>query len=358
MNLYPLLRPLLFRLDAEEAHGLTIKALNSVIGPKSVPVADPRLGRKVLGLAFPNPLGMAAGFDKNGQAIDAVLKLGFGFAEVGTVTPRLQEGNARPRLFRLAPDRAVINRFGFSNLGHLALREKLLARQTRNAPGIVGVNIGANKDALDRTADYVAGIEAFADIASYFTINVSSPNTPGLRDLQSRDALDQLLLNVMIARNESAGIFKRRVPVLLKIAPDMDEVALQDVADVALAHSVDGLIVSNTTVSRDGLRSREATEVGGMSGRPLFTRATQMLARTRKLVGPQMLIIGVGGIDSAETAWDKIAAGADLIQVYSGLVYEGPALVGRILKGLVRRLDQRGMSSIAEAVGTETARWV
>jgi dihydroorotate dehydrogenase len=358
MNLYPLLRPALFWLDAEYAHGLTIRALNSPFGPVSAPSTDPRLRRHLLELDFPNPLGMAAGFDKNGQAIDAVLKLGFGFAEVGTVTPRPQDGNMRPRLFRLTADRAVINRFGFSNLGHLALREKMLARQKRGLPGIVGVNIGANKDALDRIGDYVAGVGAFADVADYFTINVSSPNTPGLRDLQSRDALDQLLLNVMIARNDAAGIFKRRVPILLKIAPDMDDVALRDVTEIAVVHAVDGLIVSNTTISRAGLTSPEAAEAGGLSGRPLFTRSTQMLARTRALVGPDMVIIGVGGIDSVETAWDKIAAGADLIQVYSALVYEGPALAGRILTGLAQRLNERGMTSIAEAVGTETARWL
>jgi dihydroorotate dehydrogenase len=358
MDLYPLLRPLLFRLDAETAHGLAIQSLNSPLGPKSVPVADPRLRRDLLGLDFPNPLGMAAGFDKDGQAIDAVLKLGFGFAEVGTVTPRPQDGNPRPRLFRLPEDRGVINRFGFSNLGHSALREKLINRRKRGLPGIVGVNIGANKDAADRTADYVAGIDTFADVASYFTINVSSPNTPGLRDLQSRDALDQLLARAVVARDAMTAKAGRRVPILLKIAPDMDEIALQDIAEVALAHAVDGLIVSNTTITREGLSSPDAAEAGGLSGRPLFARATQMLARTRKLVGPQMIIVGVGGIDSPETAWAKITAGADLIQLYSGLVYEGPLLVGRILKGLAKRLDERGMVSIADAVGLETDKWL
>ena len=358
MDLYPLLRPLLFRLDAETAHGLTIKALTSPFGPQLPPPGDPRLTRHLFGLDFPNPLGMAAGFDKNGQAVDAVLGLGFGFAEVGTVTPRPQEGNPRPRLFRLTRDNGVINRFGFSNLGQAALRERLLARQKRGKSGIVGVNIGANKDALDRIADYVAGIEAFADIASYFTINVSSPNTPGLRDLQSREALDQLLLKIMLARNDARAVTSRRVPVLLKIAPDLDDVALADIAEVALAHAVDGMIVSNTTLARDGLKSAEAHETGGVSGRPLFERATRMLARTRKLIGPDLPIIGVGGIDSAETAWAKITAGADLIQVYSGLVYEGPGLVGRILAGLARRLDEHGMASISEAVGIDNARWL
>jgi dihydroorotate dehydrogenase len=358
IDFYPLLRPLLFRIDAETAHGLTIRALNSRFAPRPAATADKRLARRAFGIDFPNPLGMAAGFDKNGLAIDGVLKMGFGFAEVGTVTPRPQEGNPRPRLFRLETDHAVINRFGFANGGHIALRQRLLARQSRGLGGIVGVNIGANKDAKDRIADYVAGIEAFADLASYFTINVSSPNTPGLRDLQTRDALDQLLLNAVIIRNDCTSLHKRRVPLLLKIAPDMDDFALGDVAEIALKHGVDGLIVSNTTLGRDGLKSRLAGEVGGLSGRPLFDLSTRMLARTRKLVGPEMTIIGVGGIESAETAWDKIAAGADLIQVYSSLVYEGPALVGRILDGLVQRLIAQKRASIADVVGSEIDRWL
>jgi len=358
MDFYPLLKPLLFRLDAERAHGLTIRALNSPLGPQSVRPDDPRLGRRLIGLDFPNPLGMAAGFDKNGQAIDAVLRLGFGFAEVGTVTPRPQDGNPRPRLFRLAADRAVINRFGFANLGHGALRARLLDRQRQGFGGVVGVNIGANKDTLDRADDYVAGVEAFADIASYFTINVSSPNTPGLRDLQSREALDHLLTRITLARDDAASLKGKRVPLLLKIAPDMDEAALVDVTEMARIHAIDGMIVSNTTVARDGLVSREAAEPGGLSGRPLFERATRMLALTRTLVGPRMLIIGVGGIESVETAWAKLAAGADLIQVYSGLVYEGPSLVARILDGLLLRLNQRKMADIADVVGSEIGRWL
>jgi dihydroorotate dehydrogenase len=358
IDFYALLRPVLFRLDAEKAHGLTIKALNSPFGPQAAKADDRILGRRLIGLDFPNPLGMAAGFDKNGQAVDAVLRLGFGFAEVGTVTPRPQDGNPKPRLFRLAADRAVINRFGFANLGHAALREKLIERQRQGYGGVVGVNIGANKDTIDRIDDYVAGIEAFADVASYFTINVSSPNTPGLRDLQARDALDQLLMRVTLARDDAADLKGRRVPLLLKIAPDMDETALNDVTDMAKLHAIDGMIVSNTTLSRDGLVSREATETGGLSGRPLFERSTRMLALTRTLVGRDMLIIGVGGIESAATAWDKLAAGADLIQVYSGLVYEGPSLVQQILSGLVQRMKARKMAGIADVVGSETECWL
>lgn len=358
MDFYSLVRPLLFNLDAETAHGLTMKALNSPFWPYAAEVSDRRLRRQLFGLDFPNPIGMAAGFDKNGQAIDAVLGLGFGFAEVGTVTPRPQDGNPRPRLFRLTEDRGVVNRFGFANLGHTALHDRMLVRKIQGLGGIVGVNIGANKDALNRVADYVAGIEAFVDLASYFTINVSSPNTPGLRDLQSREALDNLLINVMIARNEAAGVAKSRVPVLLKIAPDVGEEGLQDIAEVALEREVDGLIVSNTTLARDGLKSSFAKETGGLSGRPLFEKSTRVLARMRKLVGRDMPIIGVGGIDSPQTAWTKIAAGADLIQIYSGLVYEGPSLIPRILTNFSARLKTQKFKSIADVVGTEMEKWL
>jgi dihydroorotate dehydrogenase len=358
MDLYPFLRPVLFKMDAEKAHRLTIRTLNAPWFRPSPVTVDPRLTREAIGLTFPSPLGMAAGFDKDGEAVDAVFRLGFGFAEVGTVTPKPQEGNPRPRLFRLPEDRGVINRFGFSNLGHASLRQRLLARRATGAAGIVGVNIGANKDAKDRIADYVAGIHAFADLASYFTINVSSPNTPGLRDLQARDALDQLLAGVVQARDEAADIRGRRVPLLLKIAPDMSEFGLTDVAEMAVAHKIDGLIVSNTTIARDGLTSPNRGETGGLSGRPLFEKSTRFLARTRQLVGREMLIIGVGGIDSVETAFAKIAAGADLIQLYSGLVYEGPTLAPRILTGLARKLDAGGFRSIADAVGSTMHRWL
>ncbi len=355
MSLYSLLRPAVFRLDAETAHGLTLKALNLPFAPACVAAADRSLRVDLFGLSFANPLGMAAGFDKNGEAIEGTLRLGFGFAEVGTVTPRPQPGNPRPRIFRLEADRGVINRLGFNNEGHAALRPRLAAR--RGKGGIVGVNIGANKDATDRIADYEAGISAFADLASYFTVNVSSPNTPGLRDLQARAALDDLLQRVLARRDAATETAGRRVPVLLKISPDMDEAGYADVAEVALARGIDGLIVSNTTLDRTGLTSAGASESGGLSGRPLFDRATRTLARMRRLVGPALPIIGVGGIDGPEAALAKIAAGANLIQVYSGLVYEGPGLVGRILSGLAAEVKAKGLASIAEMVGTENERW-
>lgn len=355
IDLYGLARPFVFRLDPEIAHTLTIKALATGVVPKCNRPADLRLETRLWDLAFPNPVGIAAGLDKNAEAPDGLLALGYGAVEVGTVTPLPQPGNPKPRLFRLVEDRAVVNRFGFNNEGHAAMRARLERRRGRG--GLVGVNIGANKESPDRIADYVAGIRAFADLASWFTVNVSSPNTPGLRDLQAKDQLDDLLGRVVAARDEIAATGARRVPVLLKIAPDMTEEGLADVAEVALARAVDGLVVSNTTLDRKGLRSAQSAETGGMSGRPLFHRSTVMLARMRKLVGPDLPIVGVGGIDSPETAIEKIAAGANLVQVYSGLVYEGPQLVERILAGLSAHLTRAGLKRLSDLVGTRTDDW-
>ncbi|MBB3933440.1 dihydroorotate dehydrogenase [Kaistia hirudinis] len=347
-----LLRPALFCIDPETAHGLSLKALSSGLLPRVRPDRDPRLARRLMGLDFPNPLGLAAGLDKNGEVADPLLGLGFGFVEIGTVTPRPQAGNPKPRLFRLVRDGAVINRLGFNNKGHAAALERLRARQGRG--GIVGVNIGANKDSPDRIADYVAAIRAFSGLASYFTVNVSSPNTPGLRDLQGRAALDELLARVVEARDSEA----RRVPLVIKIAPDMDEHGRADIAEVVLARGIDGVIISNTTVSRPPLiETGFAKETGGLSGRPLFRMSTIALAQFRRMVGPDLPLIGAGGVDSAETAFAKIAAGADLVQFYTGLVYGGPGLVGEILTGLSRILDRRGLASIADAVGLETDKW-
>lgn len=349
-------RAALFRLDPETAHGLTIKALSTGLLPGCTRSADPRLATTVAGLSFPNPLGMAAGFDKNGEVPDALLRLGFGFTEVGTVTPRPQSGNPKPRNFRLVADHAVINRYGFNNEGHAAMRQRLEGRRSRQ--GIVGVNVGANKDAEDRIGDYVAGIRAFADLASYFTVNISSPNTPGLRDLQARDALRSLLSRVMEVKEEMAADAGHRVPVFLKIAPDVTDVALGEICEEVLAAQVDGLIVSNTTLSRAHLTDTvTGAEAGGLSGRPLFRRSTVMLARARRRLGAEVPIIGVGGIDSGEAAWTKITAGASLLQLYTGLVYEGPALVERILTHLAGRLDAHGLASLSEAVGVNVDSW-
>ncbi|MBB6179754.1 quinone-dependent dihydroorotate dehydrogenase [Pseudorhizobium flavum] len=351
-----LARQALFLLDPETAHGMSIAALKSGVVPSCRVPDDPRLAVTVAGIGFPNPLGMAAGYDKNAEVPDALLKLGFGFAEVGTVTPKPQVGNDKPRIFRLAGDRAVINRLGFNNEGHEAAFARLSARN--GSGGIVGVNIGANKDSADRVADYVAGIRRFYPVASYFTVNISSPNTPGLRDLQARDSLKALLESVLAARAEEASRVGRSLPVFLKIAPDLTEEGLDDVAAEALAHDLDGLIISNTTLSRDGLRDRRhAAESGGLSGAPLFRLSTAVLAKMRQRVGPTLPLVGVGGVGSAEDAMEKIRAGADLVQLYSCMIYEGPALPARILRGLSDLLDRDGAGSIRDLRDSRVDHW-
>ncbi len=341
--LYALARPLLFSFDPETAHRLAIAALSVV--PRAPAEPDPRLATTAFGLSFPNPLGVAAGFDKNAEAPDGLLGLGFGFVEIGTLTPLPQPGNERPRLFRLPRDQALINRLGFNNQGYAAAHARLARRAAR---GVVGVNIGPNKDSADRVGDYVAGIRAFADVASYFTINVSSPNTPHLRDLQQRAALDELIARVLDARDACA----ERRPVLVKIAPDLDLAALDDIVAVARARRLDGMIVSNTTISRPaGLAGPAAREAGGLSGRPLFPLATRLLAETYLRVDRAFPLIGCGGIDSAAAAYAKIRAGASLTQLYSALIFRGPALVGEVLAGLRALVEADGLTSIDEAVG-------
>ncbi|MET3593259.1 dihydroorotate dehydrogenase [Mesorhizobium shonense] len=334
---------LLFSFDPETAHGMSIAALRCGLPVASRPPRDARLKVSVCGLDFPNPLGMAAGYDKNAEVPDALLKLGFGFAEVGTITPLPQPGNPKPRIFRLTADEAVINRLGFNNEGHAAAEKRLAARKGRS--GIVGVNIGANKDSADRISDYERGVTRFAPHASYLTVNISSPNTPGLRNMQAREQLGELLSRVMAARAKAPA----QPPVFLKIAPDLVEAELEDIAAEVIEKKIDGIIVSNTTLSRAGLRSASlAGETGGLSGKPLFERSTAVLAKMRKLVGPEMAIIGVGGVDSAETALEKIRAGADLVQLYTGMIYAGPALPGRIVAGMARFADRERLSSIRE----------
>lgn len=345
-------RRLLFCLDPETAHRLSILALKSGLVPAPPPPRDPRLAVKAAGLDFPNPLGMAAGYDKNAEVPDALLRLGFGFAEAGTVTPQPQPGNPRPRLFRLEADDAVINRLGFNNEGHEAAAARL-AGLKRTGNGLIGLNIGANKNSTDRMADYEAGVRRFAPLADYLTVNISSPNTPGLRDMQARQSLSELLGRVVTARREAAA----RPPIFLKIAPDLDEASLEDVAAEVLAHGIDGLIISNTTLSRAGLKSPQSNEAGGVSGRPLFERSTAVLARMRKLVGKEMAIIGAGGVSSAETALEKIRAGADLVQIYTGLIYGGPLLPARILRGILRHIEREGLSGVSELRDTRLDHW-
>ncbi|OHV26954.1 quinone-dependent dihydroorotate dehydrogenase [Rhizobium sp. RMa-01] len=345
----------LFLFDPEMAHGMSIAALKSGLVPACQITPDPRLSQTVAGLTFENPLGMAAGYDKNAEVPEALLKLGFGFTEIGTVTPKPQSGNPRPRIFRLVEDEAVINRLGFNNEGHDAAFARLAAL---SGQGMVGVNIGANKDSEDRIADYVAGIRRFHSVARYFTANISSPNTPGLRDLQARESLAALLSSVLAARDEAAVTSGRKVPVFLKIAPDLTEEGMDDIAAEALSHALDGLIVSNTTLSRDGLKDqRQAKEAGGLSGVPLFEKSTAVLARMRKRVGPALPIIGVGGVSSAETALEKIRAGADLVQLYSCMVYEGPGLPGDIVRGLSKLMDREKAAGIGELRDSRLDYW-
>lgn len=346
-------RPLMRALDPEDAHTLAIKALRFM--PLLRPAPDPKeLGVRAFGLNFPNPIGLAAGFDKNAQAPDALLRLGFGFVEVGTVTPRAQAGNPRPRLFRLEVDEGVINRLGFNNAGAAVVLARLAARA--NAGGIVGVNIGANRDSPDRTQDYVRLIETFAAVAGYFTVNVSSPNTPGLRDLQQAQALDDLLARVIDAR-ERVQPRAGSTPVLLKIAPDLTLPNLDDVVGIARKHRVDGMVVGNTTIARPGsLRDRnKAREAGGLSGRPLFKLSTRMLAETYVRAEHAFPLIGVGGVDSGATTIAKIKAGASLVQLYSGLVYRGIGLVAQIKTDLLTALKRGHHDSLASMVGSDAA---
>lgn len=346
-------RPVLRVMDPEQAHGLALKALKMAPLPRP-PADDERLRVQAFGLTFPNPIGIAAGFDKDAVVPDALLRLGFGFVEVGGVTPRPQSGNPRPRLFRLDADEGVINRLGLNSDGVEAVANRLAARG--GATGIVGINIGANKDTVDRTADYVACIDALAPHVSFLTVNVSSPNTPGLRNLQQAAALDELLSRVIDARERAAERGARR-PLLLKIAPDLTLGDLDDVVGVARRHRIDGMIVGNTTISRPpSLRDQStAKEQGGLSGRPLFALSTRMLAETFVRTEGAFPLIGVGGIDSGAAAFAKIKAGATLLQLYSGLIFRGVGLVGAIKKDLADFMRVGRLGSLADAVGRDAA---
>lgn len=345
--LYRLVRPALFTIDAERAHGLALAALKAV--PAGRPPAPGPFAIDVAGLTFPNPLGMAAGFDKDGEAPDALLGLGFGFAEVGSITPLPQAGNPKPRLFRLAEDGAVINRMGFNNGGAEAAAKRLAGRKGRS--GIVGINIGANKDSADRTADYATMTRIMAPLASYLAVNISSPNTPGLRALQDEGALIDLLDAVIAARDENGGA--ARPPVFLKVAPDLIPSDIDAIARIAIDKGLGALIVSNTTISRPPLASPHAGETGGLSGAPLKPLALQRLKDFRSATGGALPLVGVGGIATAEDAWERIRAGASLVQLYSAMVYEGPGIARRIVRGLERLMRQDGFTSVAEAVGSE-----
>lgn len=348
IDLFPLLRPFIFLLDPEEAHNLTVKGLKAGFSPIYFQEDDdPILRTSVFGLEFNNPVGLAAGFDKNAEVMDAMLNQGFGFVEAGTVTPLPQAGNDKPRLFRLKADKAVVNRFGFNNFGLEVFADNLHMR--RHNPGIIGANVGANKDSKDRVSDYVKGIRALNGLASYFTVNISSPNTPGLRALQSREALEDLLRKVIGARNEGPA-----TPVLLKIAPDLNADDISDIAAVALSSGIDGIIVSNTTIERqDSLKSEYKNEKGGLSGAPLMARSTQILSSIYQATNGKIPLVGVGGISSGADAYAKIRAGASLVQLYSMLVYRGTGLVYKVKNELAACIKADGFTSISQAVGAD-----
>jgi dihydroorotate dehydrogenase len=331
-------------LDPEDAHGLAIRGLKAGLGPRSGP-DDPILATEVAGLRLPNPVGLAPGFDKNAEVFGPMLRAGFGFVECGTVTPLPQAGNPRPRLFRLTEDRAVINRMGFNNEG----LEAFAARLARRGPGVIGANIGANKDSADRAADYVTCLRRLWGQASYFTINISSPNTPGLRALQTRAALEDLLGRLAEARDALPA--QGRVPMFLKVAPDLADGEAEAIVETVLGHSLTGVIVSNTTVGRPSLASRHREETGGLSGAPLAALSTEMLARFSALAAGRLTLIGAGGVDSGAAAYAKLRAGASAVQLYSALVYEGPGLVGRIKRELAAILRAEGFRAVGEAVG-------
>ncbi len=344
--MYRLLRPLIFRLDAERAHRATIAALK-LMPKRRPPKFAGSLTTSIAGLGFPSPVGLAAGFDKDGEVPGAMLGLGFGFVEVGTLTPLAQAGNSKPRLFRLIEDEAVINRLGFNNKGQAAAAERLAGRD--RSRGVVGINIGANKDSADRIADYAAGVRAMAPLADYLTVNISSPNTPGLRDLQEGGELVELLAAVSEARVEG-------VPIFLKVAPDLEGGDHERIVRAAIDGGIDALVVANTTVSRPALKSRFAGESGGLSGAPLQELALDQLRHFRAVSGGQLPLIAAGGIASADDAWARIVAGASLVQLYSALVYHGPGLARRIADGLAAILEREGIASISDAVGLEILR--
>ena len=355
-NLYHLARTALFTLGPEEAHEASLRALECGIYPHALSVDDRVLSQSVFGLEFSNPVGIAAGYDKDARALDAVLGMGCGFAEVGTTTPKPQGGNPRPRVFRLLDDHALINRLGFNNVGHAVALERLEGRKDRG--GIVGVNIGANKDSDDRGEDYVLGLMRFNSVASYFAVNISSPNTPGLCDLQDPTALGELMPRIVAARTRLADGGAPRRPIIVKIAPDIAEGDIAPIIECLLTYSVDGIAVSNTTLARNGVKSVAAREeVGGLSGQPLFRRSTTMLARVYKETGGKIPLIGIGGIGSGKQALEKIEAGATLLQLYTGLVYEGPRLISEIKSFLTEALKSSDNVSLAAICGRHADYW-
>ena len=353
MPRYGAVKPLLHLLSPESAHGVAIWALKNGLAGRVNEADDPLLATRVWNLSFANPIGLAAGFDKDAEVMDAMLAFGFGFVEAGSVTPLPQPGNPKPRLFRLNEDQAVINRFGFNSKGLEHFVEKLRARKRLGSVGIVGANVGKNRDAIDAAADYATGITRVCALADYLVCNVSSPNTPGLRSLQARAEIEALIQRVLEARYQAAPDKNKLPPLLAKVGPDLDEAQIQDIAEVALATKIDGLIVGNTTVTRPPLASSHAAETGGLSGRPLLNLATKRLSDMYRLTGGKIPLIGCGGVASGADAYAKIRAGASLVQLYSALVFHGPELVGGIKRELAERLRADGFASVSDAVGAD-----
>jgi dihydroorotate dehydrogenase len=350
MSFFSTIKPVLHLLPAEFAHGLAIHALRNGLVPNQPVIRDQLLDIEVAGIRFPNPVGLAAGFDKNAQTLDTIFDQGFGFVECGTVTPKAQPGNPKPRIFRIKSHEAVVNRLGFNNLGLVPFIANL---NDYGGSGIVGANIGKNKDSQDVLKDYLTGLLAVYPYANYITVNISSPNTAGLRDLQAREALDQLIRGLYAGRNTAMAEGQPRKPIFIKIAPDLTEAQCESIAGLAMEHGLDGLIVSNTTVARPFPIQPHLVE-GGLSGRPLFAQSTQILRQLYRLTNGTIPLIGVGGIASAEDAYTKIKAGASLVQVYTALVYQGFELISEINRGLILRLRRDGLRSIKGAVGAET----
>lgn len=343
---------LLHRFDPERAHGLSLAALRLHLPNLPGPVTSSRLATTVAGLSLPNPVGLAAGYDKNAVALAPLMRSGFGFLEVGAATPRPQTGNPKPRLYRLSEDRAAINRFGFNNEGAPSICARLALRPRSQVP--VGLNLGANKDSDDRAADFASVLACCGPHVDFATVNVSSPNTEKLRDLQGRAALTSLLAGVMDVQASLA----RRVPIFLKIAPDLTDDDLAEIADVAKLSGIAGIIATNTTLSRDGLKSADKTQNGGLSGAPLFERSTRILAKLSHLTDGKLPLIGVGGISTADQAFQKIRAGASAVQLYTAMVYEGLSIAAKVARGLDSLLEKAGFTSVEDAVGTDRDRWL
>ncbi|NRA88104.1 MAG: quinone-dependent dihydroorotate dehydrogenase [Rhizobiales bacterium] len=356
-NIFKLIKPLLFILEPEQAHKAALIALQAGLAPRGT-LSNKGLGQTIFGLSFDNPVGIAAGFDKNAEVANEIIKTGFGFAEVGSVTPRPQAGNPKPRLFRVEEHMGVINRMGFNNDGHDVVLARMRNQRTAKNSGQIGVNIGANKDSADFIVDYEKGIEKFYNVADYFVANISSPNTPGLRALQSKDSLEKLVSRICQKRAEMQTLLGKYVPLILKIAPDLTDDDITDIANIVTGSKLDGVIVSNTTIRRDFIEGHaHQAQAGGLSGKPIFEFSTHMLARFYQATEGKIPLIGAGGISDGASAYEKICAGASLVQLYSCLIYTGTAIIDDIRQGILDGLKRDGFDTIEQAIGSRAEFW-